>query len=208
MSRGAVLVVCLVLVGCGREKAAEGGVDSHRIASAAASEPSPGSVIDSALPIAEHLRRFRAGLDSTDRLRGGSPTPQALARRFLGAVAQRDTLALAAMVLTRSEFAWLYYPSHIYYDPPYELDPGTFWMLTQGNSEKGLTRVVRRYGGQALEYRELRCTASRNVKPPLTESERCALDFTVGGQLETRRLFGSIVGDGGHYKFVSYANES
>ena len=207
MTRRALLVACALLAGCDTEKAADATVERPQIASTAAAEPPPGSVVDSALPIAEHLRRFRVGVDSTDRLRGGSPTPQALAKRFLDAAARGDTIDLARMVLTRSEFAWLYYPSHMYHDPPYELDPGTLWMLVQGNSDKGFVRALRHYGGQRLEYRELRCTRSANVKPPLEESERCALEFTANGQPESRRMFGSIVGYGGRYKFVSYANE-
>ncbi len=205
--RRALLGACALLASCDNEKAADATVERPKIASAAAAEPPPGSVVDSALPIAEHLRRFRVGLDSTDRLREGSPTPQALAKRFLEAVARRDTMDLARMVLTRPEFAWLYYPSHIYHDPPYELDPGTFWTLIQGNSEKGFVRVLRRYGGQRLDYRALRCTGSTSVTPPLAESERCALEFTANKQPESRRMFGSIVGYGGSFKFVSYANE-
>jgi hypothetical protein len=207
MLRRALLGACALLASCDTEKAADATTERPRIASTAAAEPLPGSVVDSALPIAEHLRRFRAGVDSADRFEGGSPTPQTLAKRFLEAVARRDTIDLARMVLTRPEFAWLYYPSHVYHDPPYELDPGTFWMLIQGNSEKGFARVLRRYGGQRLDYRALRCTRSTSVRPPLEESEQCALEFTANGQAESRRMFGSIVGYGGSYKFVSYANE-
>ncbi|MGH7631474.1 MAG: hypothetical protein ACREOF_19225 [Gemmatimonadales bacterium] len=207
MTRRALLAAYALLAACDPEKPRHATVDRQQIASAVAAEPPPGHLVDSALPIAEHLRRFRAGVDSTDRLQGGSPTPQALAKRFLEAVARRDTIDLARMVLTRPEFAWLYYPSHIYHDPPYELDPGTFWMLIQNNSRKGFVRVLRHYGGQRLEYRELRCTRSANLNPPLEESERCALEFTANKQPESRRMFGSIAGYGGRYKLVSHANE-
>jgi hypothetical protein len=111
------------------------------------------------------------------------------------------------MLLSRREFAWVYYPRHIYRDPPYELDPGTFWMLIQGNSDKGLVRVMRRYGGRGLTFRTLECAPGGNVIAPLREAERCMLEFDVDGLPESRRMFGSIVGDGNGYKFVSYANE-
>ena len=196
---------CAVLGGC------SGGQDSAigrpQMEAAAAEVPPSGGVVDSALPIAEHLRRFRSGLDSTDRLRGGAPTPAVLARRFLRALAARDSAGLARMVLSRAEYGWVYYPSHIYHDPPYELDPNTFWMLIQANSGKGFVRLLRRYAGRELAFRHLRCTPSRNVRPPLREVERCTLDFDVDGTSESRRMFGSIVGDATGYKFVSYANE-
>ncbi|MGH7518214.1 MAG: hypothetical protein ACREOC_12220 [Gemmatimonadales bacterium] len=207
MTRRALLAACALLAGCDTDKAADATVERPQIVSTAAAEPPPGSVVDSALPIAEHLRRFRVGVDSTDRLRGGSPTPQLLAKRFLEAVARRDTMELAQMVLTKPEFAWLYYPSHIYHDPPYELDPANFWLLIQGNGAKGFVRVLQRYGRQQLEYGALRCTRSSNVRAPLEESKRCALEFTADGQPDNRRMFGSIVGYGGSFKFVSYANE-
>ena len=207
MRRAVVLMVCVVAAACRDQgRSARAAAESSSGTAAAAPRPS-GTVIDSALPIAEHLRRFRVGLDSTDRLRGGSPTPERLAARFLDAVARRDTLDLARMVLSRAEFGWVYYPSHIYHDPPYELDPNSFWTLVQGNSAKGLIRVLRRYGGTKLRYGALRCGSSRNVNPPLLEAERCSLRFTSNGTAEARRMFGSIVGNGRTFKFVSYANE-
>lgn len=195
-----------LLGACGTESNS-GLIHRPHVESAVAESPTAGTAIDSALPIAEHLRRFRVSLDSTPRLDGASATPSELARRFLQAVAARDTVDLARMVLSPREFAWVYYPSHIYYAPPYELDPGTFWTLIQGNSEKGFVRVMRRYGGRQLTFHALRCETGRNVLPPLREAERCTLEFAADGRSESRRMFGSIVGDGAAFKFVSYANE-
>ena len=202
-----LLVCSTVLLACTPDGDQGARQQPARVESAASETQPAGAVIDSALPIAEHLRRFRIGLDSTERLEGGSPTPRQLAEQLLQAVSTRDTMALARLLVSRREFAWVYYPRHIYRGPPYELDPGTFWTLIRGNSDKGFHRVVRRYGGRRLILKRLECAPGGNVVPPLREMERCRVEFDVDATRESRRMFGSIVGDGNGYKFVSYANE-
>ncbi|HEU5171396.1 MAG TPA: hypothetical protein VFU46_12700 [Gemmatimonadales bacterium] len=159
------------------------------------------------LGIEEHLARFRRDLPAVDGLTSGAGSPQALAGRFLRAIERSDSLDLARMALSAEEYAWLYYPSHIYHDPPYELDPETFWLLIQGNSEKGYLRVLRALGGRRLEFGRLDCALSSNVRKPLREWHHCVVRFRADGSEQARRLFGSIVGYRGSYKFVSYANE-
>jgi hypothetical protein len=166
-----------------------------------------GRIIDSLLPIEEHLRRFRTGLATTDSLSGGASSERALVEAFLTATSARDSLALGRLLLTRGEYAWLYYPAHAYSRPPYELDPGSFWTLIQGNSGKGFTRVLREYGGRRLGYVTHACKPSDAVQAPVREWNQCEVGLTVDGKETVKRIFGSIVEIGGHYKFVSYAND-
>ena len=126
---------------------------------------------------------------------------------FLAAVSAQDSVALSRLVLSRAEFAWLYYPAHIYARPPYELDPLTSWMLQQGNSSKGFSRVLREYGGQRLGYVTHGCKPAATVEPPVREWNQCEVGLKVGEYETVKRLFGSIVEIGGQYKFVSYAND-
>jgi hypothetical protein len=169
--------------------------------------PRPGRIIDSILPIEEHLRRFRAGLAPTDSLQGGASSERALVQAFVAATSARDSATLARLLLTRAEYAWRYYPAHAYSRPPYELDPGSFWMLMQGNGGKGYTRVLREYGGRRLGYLRHACKPSDAVQAPVREWNQCDVGLTVDGTQTVKRLFGSIVEIDGRYKFVSYAND-
>ena len=122
------------------------------------------------------------------------------------AVEASDTAALEAMVLSRAEYAWLYYPRHIYAKPPYELAPGTFWQLIRGNDAKGRARLKQTLAGTGFTVRGTTCTAGTTVQAPL-EEWNCKLKLLVGGAPTEAAYFGSIVGLDGRYKFVSYAND-
>jgi hypothetical protein len=179
----------------------------RRAAPADTAAARPAQVIDSILPIEEHLRRFRAGLPQVTALEGGLPNDTALVRAFLDAVAARDSASLSRLVLDRAEFGWLYYPAHIYARPPYELDPVTSWMLLQGNSAKGFSRVLREYGGSRLEYLTHGCSPASTLEPPAQEWNQCEVAFRRDGEQLTKRIFGSVVRIGDRYKFVSFAND-
>jgi len=169
----------------------------------------PGDKVDSILPMPEYLRRFRQGLTAPTRLTGGATSRDELARRFLVAVSTRDTMALAALAVSRAEFAWLVFPDHRYARPPYELDPEIFWMQLTASSAKGLHRTLERYGGARLELVSLACERdARQFTPgPLNAWSSCALRYRAGDSTETRKLFGSIVERDGRVKLLSFAND-
>ena len=179
---------------------------------AAASSPMPAvvGVVDSAIPIDEALRRFRAGLPEVAALGGGAaPSRDLLVRRFVDAVARRDTAALRAMQLTRGEFAYLYYPATQYVRPPYELDPRTLWFLSREQSDKGLRRVVERVGGRAITLAGYDCSSEPPVRQgPNVIWGRCTVRYRAGADtLVERRLFSGVIERGGAFKFLSYAND-
>jgi hypothetical protein len=166
-----------------------------------------GYIVDSILPIEEHLRRFREGLTQVDSLQGGADSERELVKAFLAAVSTQDSITLSHLLLSREEFAWLYYPAHAYGRPPYELDPGSFWTLIRGNSGKGFTRLLREYAGHGLGYVMHGCNPSDAVEAPVREWNQCEVGLTRDGRRSAKRMFGSIVAIGGRYKFVSYAND-
>jgi hypothetical protein len=169
----------------------------------------PGDAVDSILPMPEYLRRFRTGTDSVTTLAGGAPTREALARRFLEAVATRDSVTLSQLLVSRAEFGWLVFPDHIYAAPPYELDPAVFWMQLVASSAKGSARVLERVGGQPLAFVGLDCQRDtlqlRQV--PATLWGPCTIRYRQGDSTAARRLFGSIIERDGVAKFLGYANE-
>ncbi len=166
-------------------------------------------VVDSALPIDTLLARFRATIpDTPTTLTGGEPTPERLTRRFLAAISANDTATIRALVLSRAEFAWLYYPHTRYTRRPYELGPELLWIQVGQTSEKGITRLIRRYGGQRLRFEALACPDSSVAEGPNRIAGPCQVTFAVGDSAaRSLQLFGSLITRDGRVKFVSYAND-
>jgi len=86
-----------------------------------------GGTVDSILPTEELLRRFREDLPPVDTLRAASESMEALVARLAHAVGTNDTTDLNAMVLSRQEFAYLYYPDAPLSQPPYDSPPALLW---------------------------------------------------------------------------------
>lgn len=169
----------------------------------------PAAVIDSALPIDTLLARFRATLpDTPSTLAGGESSPEQLTRALLRALSAQDTATIQRLVLNRSEFGWLYYPHTRYTRRPYELGPELLWMQINENSEKGIVRLLRRYGGSRLRFDALACPDSAVNEGPNRITGPCTVRFAAADSgTRTMQIFGSIIARDGRYKFVSYANE-
>jgi len=73
----------------------------------------------------------------------GASSRDALVAGFLDALEQNDIPALNRLLISRAEFAYLYFPSSIYMNRPYQQDPSLVWFMMINNSERGLRRVER-----------------------------------------------------------------
>ena len=170
----------------------------------------PGYVVDSILPVAEELRRFRASLpgDSAVSLTGGSSSRDALVRRFVRALASSDTADLRTMAVRGREFADLYYPESPYTHAPYRQSPALAWSLIQNPSTSGLTRLVRRLGGTPMRYVDHRCEPKPVREGHNTRYTGCLVRVVdERGDTVTKRYFGSILERDGRFKFLSYTNQ-
>lgn len=169
----------------------------------------PGDVIDSILPMPEYLRRFRIGVDSPPALSGESTTREALTMSFLGALSRGDTATLAALAVSRAEFAWLLFPDHRYAATPYELDPALFWRQITGSNAKGISRALQRHRGVPLALVDLACQRDtlQFRRGPTRLWGPCRVTYRAADSTITRQLFGSIVERGGRMKFLSYASD-
>jgi hypothetical protein len=169
----------------------------------------PVGVVDSALPIPVLLERFRATIPDTPQvLTGGAATPDALVRALLEAVAHRDTLALRRLVMSRAEFAWLYYPHSKYVARPYELGPELVWIQHVSGSETGAVRLLERFGGSRVRFEALLCPDSVIVEGPNRITPGCRVRFAVADSApRTMQLFAGLLARDGRYKFLSYAND-
>lgn len=168
--------------------------------------PAAAATVDSIRPIAEELAHFRAGVGARREvraLRGGARSRDELVARFSRALAAHDTAALAGLQLDAGEFAWLYYPYTVYTHAPYRQAPGVVWLLTTQNSEKGLRRLLERYGGRDPGH-DYEC-GTREPQDLNVLHGACVV--RLAGDSARRRLFGTIMERDGRFKLVSYANE-
>lgn len=198
----AVLLMSALLAGC---SAMEGPGNESGPAGAAI------SMVDSIFPAEVELERFQAGLPRPDSLAAGAPSRERLVRHVVNALEAGDTLTLDALALSRSEFAYLYYPTSRYTREPYRMNPALLWFLVGENGHKGSRRAVRRYGGQPFGYAGHHCDPE-----PQREGENllwtgCVLLREHPGEDAGRaapgvRLFGTIIEHRGRFKFISFAN--
>jgi hypothetical protein len=221
--RALVLTAVLPAAACGGRAAEPARTDSTRAVDAAAvaapsvatsapaapaASPAPAGVVDSIIPIEESLRRFRADLGAAPRALAGEPSRDALVRRFVRAVEASDTNAFRAMTLSRAEFAYLYYPESPLSRRPYEEPPALLWFRMSQGSNTGIVRALQRYGGRPMGYVSYACEATPKREGPNALWERCRVRHVrAPGDTVEERLFGSIIGRGGRYKIVSYAND-
>lgn len=154
------------------------------------------------------LASFRQGLPVVTRLEHGAASRDELVEKFIAAVERNDTAAVARMHVSRAEYAYLYFPTSIYVQEPYVQPPAIAWLLSSQSSEKGISRVMRRLGGQRLNFSEYRCT-EESREGDNTFWRSCAITYRDPRDQTavTRRLFGTIIGRDGRYKFLSYAND-
>lgn len=169
----------------------------------------PGYVVDSALPIEEALRRFRADIkDTPTALAGGERSREALVAAFARAVERGDSVALRRMAMTRAEFAFLVYPPSRYTRPPYRQQPEVVWLLLSAAGDKGMKRLIERRTGERFNLVAHDCPT-----PPAVEGENrlwrgCVVQrIRPPADTVTERLFGPIISRGGRFKFYSYGNE-
>lgn len=200
----ATVVLAAILGACG---SGDRGASSRPTRGAPHGTPS--GVVDSALPIAKLLERFRRDTPETlTVLTGGADSPELLSRTLLTALAARDSAAVRTLVLSRAEFAWLYYPHSQFVTRPYELGPELVWLTHAAASEKGARRLLNRFGGRPLRFVSLSCPAPAEPEGPNSIISGCAMRFADGdGAPRTLRLFGALLNRNGRYKFLSYAND-
>lgn len=199
--RSMMLAVAPVLIACSSGEAREA------VRSPSGTPAAPTRIVDSILPPDEALRRFRDGLPEVTELHGGAPTRDALVDRFATALRTHDTTALRTLVLTRAEFAWLYYPTSVFSRAPYYQMPQLTWALNLADSDKGIARALERYGGPQIDVRGYDCADRPRVDGGMTFHDRCSVRLREKGTERRLRLFGSIAELRGQFKFYSYAND-
>lgn len=167
-----------------------------------------GGVVDSILPIAEQLDRFRKTVaDKPDTLRHASNSIANLVTRWTLAIASSDTAALNAMLLDRAEFAWLYYPTSKMSLPPYEAPPQLLWGQMLATSEEGAQNILKLFSAESFKVLGVNCPNAPVVEGTNQLHEGCRLKLERGGSAPVEQsYFGTIIERDGRFKFVSYAS--
>ena len=168
----------------------------------------PGAIIDSVFPMPEMLKRFRVGLPELSALQGGEVSREALVSRFITALASSDKVALGKLVLSRAEFAWLYFPNSRDATIPNGLPPQRRWDQVTLNSEKGIGRALTRLGGKPITLDSFDCPNAPVTDGAQKLLDGCTVTLTLADSSKfSGPLFGSIIEYAGRFKFVSYTND-
>ena len=167
-----------------------------------------GGVVDSILPIAEQLDRFRKTVaDQPDTLRHASASIRALVTRWTLAVASNDSAALNAMLLDRAEFAWLYYPGSRMSLAPYEAPPQLLWGQMLATSEEGAQNILKKFSANSFKIGSVRCPNPPAIEGGNRLHEGCLVRLeTPNARAVEGTYFGTIIERDGRFKFVSYAS--
>jgi len=194
MRRLLIASCAAVVVGC---------TDTDRHDSAATSVEAVGTMSRE-----DALRRFRVGLARVDSLQLAANSRDALVGSFVRAVEGRDSIRLGAMLLSRSEFAYLFYPSSAQGLPPYDLTADLMWSLLSRQTDRGIGYTLQRLGGRPLGFLSYDCGPA-----PLVEGNNriwgpCLIRrVRAPGDTVRSRLTGPILERDGRFKFVTYTND-
>jgi hypothetical protein len=167
----------------------------------------PVAYVDSALPMDEALRRFRADLGTPPAaLSPAFRSREALVRTLVEVVERSDTVGLVPLVLTSAEFAYMYYPTNPLARPPYALAPALMWLRLQESNRRAAFALMRAHGGP-LGYVGHECTHSERQGANTIWSDCKVRRRAADGAERSERLFGTIIERDGRYKFVGLNNE-
>jgi hypothetical protein len=163
--------------------------------------------IDSAVPRDIALARFQHESRPVTTLSGAATSRDDLVRRFTRAVESRDTAALRRLTISRSEFAYLYYPTSAQGLPPYDLSPELMWFMQVERSNRGVGALINERSGTSLHVAGYRCLGDSTVEGRNRLWGPCVLRRVVApGDTVEERLFGPILERDGGFKFVGYSN--
>jgi hypothetical protein len=167
----------------------------------------PVAYVDSALSVDEALRRFRADLGTAPAaLSPAFRSREALVRALVRVIERSDTIGFVPLVLTRAEFAFMYYPANPLSRPPYALPPALMWFRLQESNRRAAFALMRSRGG-SVGYVGHECAHSERQGANTIWSGCEVRRRTADGAERGERLFGTIIERDGRYKFVGLSND-
>ncbi len=181
--------------------------DGALIASRDSLLKTPGYVIDSIYPPEEALRRFQAeaGGVAVTALADGATSVDALLRRYWSTLVRSDSLALSPLVLSKAEFAYLYFPESD--EPANGMQPHVSWLLLANNGGRGLARALERARGADSTVAGTACSREPRVLGQNRVHGPCGIIRRGKSVTDTLWLTSHIVERNGTFKLMSFSNE-
>lgn len=180
---------------------APAGETRQPASTAAAGEGGSPVSLDSALAL------FRRDLTPATELQSGERSIERVIGRLLKSVARSDTNDLRALVMTRREFAYLYYPTSPFARSPTKQEPALAWFLHLQQSQKGVTRLLNRYAGKPVRVIRNDCKAPPRVEGINVLWDDCVQMLLQGRDTVRMRLFSGVYERNGRFKILSYGND-
>jgi len=219
------LLLCLGACGRADDRAAEGrqpippGIDPAMvewrsdgllIPSPDSLRKTPGYIIDSILPPDEALRRLQQQVTdpAPTRLTGGTATRPSLIRAYWAALQQTDTTAIQGLVVSKAEFAYLYFPESAPFASGMQPEPA--WVLYEAQTGRGLTAASSRArdalaGDAAL--RDVVCREGGRAEGASQTSGPCGVVLRWPDQrVDTLWIASTILRRDGRYKLLGLDN--
>ncbi|MGH7720762.1 MAG: hypothetical protein ACREON_18185, partial [Gemmatimonadaceae bacterium] len=158
------------------------------------------------VPMDTALAHFRSGLPAVTELENGSPSLSALVRRFAAAVERGDTAAVRTMLVSRAEFAYIYFPQTVLVRPPFMQDPALAWFLSIQDSRKGITRTFGRFAGHRGWLSRHDCPTQPTLEGGYRLWVGCrVIVHDAARDSRTLQIFGPIIERNGRFKFLTYS---
>lgn len=167
----------------------------------------PGYVVDSVFPPAEALARFRSSIAEAPatRFTGGAASPDALVRRYWEALVAGDTAAIASLVLTRNEFAWLYFEGSA--ESRSGLQPHVAWRMMESASAVGLQRSKGLAGGRPGPLVTTFCRGTPRDEGKVRSIGPCGVVLPGDGRVDSLVIARRVVVRDGVAKLFSFADD-
>jgi hypothetical protein len=217
----ASLLIAISIIGCGGDRAADAadrpaGIDPAMlerrsdglwIPSQDSLRKTPGYVIDSVFTPEENLRRFQSTVAAPagNRLSGGAPSTDDLLRRYWALLSTGDTLAMSPLIVSRAEYAYLYFPESV--EGASGMPPAVGWELIVRQSGRGLTRALfQAQRGPSAVVRTL-CSDEPRMMGKSTIYGPCGVVIRRDGTEETLWIVKSLIERDGIHKLFGLQNE-
>lgn len=181
--------------------------DGVLIASQDSLRKTPGYVVDSVFSPEENLRRFQATVSgpAPARLTGGAPTTDALIRRYWELLVAGDTLAMTPLIVSRAEYAYLYFPEST--EGASGMPPHIGWELIMAQTGRGLTRALVAAGKGPATVLRTQCSDEPRRVGRSSVYGPCAVVIRRNGFEETIWLAKTLIERDGIHKLLGLQNE-
>lgn len=170
-------------------------------------QKTPGYVVDSLFTPEEDLRRFQATVTEPvpTKLSGGAASTDALIREYWALLSTGDTLSMSPLVVSRGEYAYLYFPGST--EAANGMPPAIGWELIVRQSGRGLTRALRIAQAGPSVIKSVTCSDTPRVSGKNTIYGPCGVVITRNGTEQTVWVVKSLIERDGVHKLFGLQNE-